>query len=64
MKNIHNLHSRIEKLFKKNTKLNSVKLKKMFCRELEYSSQECLDFGFVDEIYVREKTLGKRKRSV
>ena len=60
--NLNNLEKRIIDLFKKNTKIRVKKFKSMMKRELEYPATECLQHGFIDEIYKGERVIGKRKR--
>jgi len=62
MNNVKKLQKCLVELYVDNSKLSKVVFQKMMRRELEYSAKKCLKMGFVDEIYVGEKSLGKRKR--
>ena len=62
IKNLEKLENKLVDYFVTNTKIRESKFRKMMARELEYSAETCYKLGLVDEIYMGEKNLGKRKR--
>jgi len=62
IENIKNLEDKLINLYVDNSKLTKVSFKKIMKREMEFSAEKCLEFGFVDDIYTGRDTLGKRKR--
>ena len=53
--NLQNLEKRVLDFFRERTNLSVKKLEKMFKRELEYSSEECVKLNLIDEIISRKR---------